>query len=75
MGDDNPAGPRFIPPDAETLEALGSIPGVRFTPGTVTGQAGPKDDPGLRQQGHSCFSTSPVSTRPRPGDSGRSTCR
>lgn len=42
MADGDPIGPRFIPPGAETLEALGSIPGVRFTPGTVTGQTGPE---------------------------------
>ena len=51
MSDDNPAGPRFIPPDAETLEALGSIPGVRFTPGTVTGQAGPEGRSGPEAAG------------------------
>lgn len=42
MSDGDPSGPRFIPPGAEALEALGSFPGVRFTPGTVTGQTGPE---------------------------------
>ncbi len=42
MSDGNPSGPRFIPPTTETMEALEAIPGVRFTPGTVTGQTGPE---------------------------------
>ena len=42
MSAGDPIGPKFIPPPAEALEALGSIAGVRFTPGTVTGQVGPE---------------------------------